>query len=92
MPHRITFKKHYAWEYLEEVDDTTEELEELRWEKWLIAQEAEQRRQAEAVANRWRYYFLSDGSCRAHDRAGCAECRHYAHGGCPSYWEEKRMW
>ena len=91
MPNRNTFKKH-AWSYLEDLDESSEELEELRWEKWLLAQEKEDRQRAETLAARWRQYFFSDGICRAHDAKSCRECRHYANGGCPSYWEEKRIW
>ena len=33
-------------------------------------------------------YFHDNGFCRAHDREGCNQCRHYANGRCPSSWEE----
>ena len=84
--HRETFKKTKP--DLETEEDYDEELEELRWARYLVQMEEEEKqRQKEKFERRARYFF-ADGSCRAHDWLGCRECSHYAAGRCPSYWEE----
>jgi hypothetical protein len=84
-PHRTVYKK-LKESYLEE--DYDEDLEDLRWERYL----AEQQRLAEArhkeMTCRWRRYFYPNGTCREHDRGHCRECSHWANGVCPSSWEE----
>jgi hypothetical protein len=88
MAHRTVFKKLKA-DYLE--DEYDQDLEDLRWERYLLLKEKEENARQKAAGKRWRFYFYIDGTCREHDRSGCCECRNWANGVCPSYWEEFRL-
>lgn len=93
MPSRQTYKKiktNLLDEQLEILEDELwdEDIQENREAKRIEEIKKEKARVTAEEARRWEYYFFKDGTCRAHDWSGCRECRHYAGGGCPSYWEE----
>ena len=80
--HRETFKKTKL--DLELDDDYDEDLDELRWERYLKKEEEARTKEA----SRWAFYFHRNGYCMMHDTPGCGQCQCWAMGVCPSYWEE----
>lgn len=65
-----------------------EDIQDIRYAKWQTAVMIKHTQDAKLPMERYDWYFFYDGSCKEHDFLGCRECRHYANGRCPSYWEE----
>jgi hypothetical protein len=85
--HRTVYKKTKV-DYLEEAEYQDDDLDEILWSKYVRAVELEGDRISKERLERYEQYFLPNAVCREHDTLGCGECRHYANGRCPSYWEE----
>jgi hypothetical protein len=74
---------------LEALDHEDDEILALQEQKAQIERVKQEQEKARLDVERWKTYFFMDNTCKEHDRYGCRECRHYATGGCPSYWEER---
>jgi hypothetical protein len=70
--------------------DTTEEEQIAYWTKaisYLTDACKKKAREEDEAVGRYRQYINSDGTCRAHDRNYCAQCRRSAEGrGHPDEW------